>query len=82
MCRKRTPNFINTAFTFDNYVEVKSNQLAKAASLQVSESIGKAYNPLLIYGASGLGKTHLMHAIGNAILHKNPKYCKYRVFAF
>ncbi len=70
--KKRTPNFINTAFTFDNFVEGKSNQLAKAASLQVSESIGKAYNPLLIYGASGLGKTHLMHAIGNAILHKNP----------
>jgi len=70
--KKRSPNFINTAFTFDNFVEGKSNQLAKAASLQVSENIGKAYNPLLIYGASGLGKTHLMHAIGNAILAKNP----------
>jgi len=70
--KKRSPNFINTAFTFENFVEGKSNQLAKAASLQVSESIGKAYNPLLIYGASGLGKTHLMHAIGNAILAKNP----------
>ena len=70
--KKRTPNFINTAFTFENFVEGKSNQLAKAASLQVSENIGKAYNPLLIYGASGLGKTHLMHAIGNAILVKNP----------
>jgi len=70
--KKRTPNFINTAFTFKNFVEGKSNQLAKAASLQVSENIGKAYNPLLIYGASGLGKTHLMHAIGNAILAKNP----------
>jgi len=70
--KKRTPNFINTAFTFDNFVEGKSNQLAKAASLQVAESVGTAYNPLLIYGASGLGKTHLMHAIGNAILEKNP----------
>jgi len=70
--KKKTPTFINTAFTFDNFVEGKSNQLAKAASLQVSENIGKAYNPLLIYGASGLGKTHLMHAIGNAILAKNP----------
>ena len=70
--KKRTPTFINTAFTFENFVEGKSNQLAKAASLQVSENIGKAYNPLLIYGASGLGKTHLMHAIGNAILAKNP----------
>ena len=65
-------NFINTAFTFDNFVEGKSNQLAKAASIQVSENVGKTYNPLLIYGGSGLGKTHMMHAIGNAILKKNP----------
>ena len=70
--KKKLPTFINTAFTFENFVQGKSNQLAKAASLQVSENIGKAYNPLLIYGASGLGKTHLMHAIGNAILAKNP----------
>ena len=70
--KKKLPTFINTAFTFENFVEGKSNQLAKAASLQVSENIGKAYNPLLIYGASGLGKTHLMHAIGNAILAKIP----------
>ena len=66
------PNFLNKAFTFDNFVEGKSNQLAKAASIQVSENIGKAYNPLLIYGGSGLGKTHLMHAIGNAILKNKP----------
>ena len=70
--KKSRPNFLNRAFTFDNFVEGKSNQLAKAASHQVSENIGKAYNPLLIYGGSGLGKTHLMHAIGNAILQKNP----------
>ncbi|MCD2449734.1 chromosomal replication initiator protein DnaA [Methylicorpusculum oleiharenae] len=70
--KKARPNFLNRAFTFDNFVEGKSNQLAKAASIQVSENIGKAYNPLLIYGASGLGKTHMMHAIGNAILLKNP----------
>ncbi|MGR9114380.1 MAG: chromosomal replication initiator protein DnaA [Gammaproteobacteria bacterium] len=70
--KKSRPNFLNRAFTFDNFVEGKSNQLAKAASIQVSENIGKAYNPLLIYGGSGLGKTHLMHAIGNAILQKNP----------
>jgi chromosomal replication initiator protein len=50
----------------------KSNQLARAASIQISENIGKAYNPLLIYGGSGLGKTHLMHAIGNAVIEKNP----------
>ncbi len=70
--QKKSPNFLNKAFTFDNFVEGKSNQLAKAASIQVSENIGKAYNPLLIYGSSGLGKTHIMHAIGNAVLQKNP----------
>ncbi|MSP27107.1 MAG: chromosomal replication initiator protein DnaA [Methylococcales bacterium] len=70
--KKVGPNFLNKAFTFDNFVEGKSNQLARAASLQVVENMGRAYNPLLIYGSSGLGKTHLMHAIGNAILAKNP----------
>ncbi|NOT13033.1 MAG: chromosomal replication initiator protein DnaA [Methylococcaceae bacterium] len=70
--KKSNPNFLNRAFTFDNFVEGKSNQLAKAASIQVSENIGKAYNPLLIYGSSGLGKTHLMHAIGNAVLQRKP----------
>ncbi len=70
--KKVGPNFLNKAFTFDNFVEGKSNQLARAASLQVVENMGRAYNPLLIYGSSGLGKTHLMHAIGNAILVKKP----------
>lgn len=70
--KKNVPNYLNRAFTFDNFVEGNSNQLAKAASIQVSENVGKAYNPLLIYGASGLGKTHLMHAIGNAIIKNNP----------
>ena len=70
--KKTSPNFLNKAFTFDNFVEGKSNQLARAASIQVSENIGKAYNPLLIYGSSGLGKTHIMHAIGNAVFQKNP----------
>ena len=70
--KKTSPNFLNKAFTFDNFVEGKSNQLARAASIQVSENIGKAYNPLLIYGSSGLGKTHLMHAIGNAVFQKKP----------
>jgi len=70
---KKAPlNFLNKAFSFDNFVEGKSNQLARAASIQVSENSGKAYNPLLIYGSSGLGKTHLMHAIGNAVIAKNP----------
>ncbi len=70
--KKSRPNYLNRAFTFESFVEGKSNQLARAASMQVSENIGKAYNPLLIYGSSGLGKTHMMHAIGNAILEKNP----------
>ena len=63
---------INLDFTFDTFVEGKSNQLAKAASLQVAENSGGAYNPLFLYGGVGLGKTHLMHAIGNLILEKNP----------
>jgi chromosomal replication initiator protein len=63
---------LNRIYTFDNFVEGKSNQLALAASKQVSENPGAAYNPLLIYGGVGLGKTHLMHAVGNQILQKNP----------
>ncbi len=65
------PNNLDIAFTFDNFVEGKSNQLAKAASIQVAANVGKVYNPLFIYGGVGLGKTHLMHAIGNMILDKN-----------
>lgn len=64
---------LNSAFTFDSFVEGKSNQLAKAASLQVAENPGHAYNPLFMYGGVGLGKTHLIHAIGNKILQHNPK---------
>jgi chromosomal replication initiator protein len=63
---------LNRDFTFDSFVEGKSNQLAKAAALQVATNAGKAYNPLLIYGGVGLGKTHLMHAIGNHIVKLNP----------
>ncbi len=59
-------------FTFDLFVEGKSNQLARAASVQVSENPGKAYNPLFICGGVGLGKTHLMQAIGNSILKNRP----------
>ena len=70
--RKNQPNNLNTAFTFENFVEGKSNQLAKAASVQVTQNVGRAYNPLFIYGSTGLGKTHLMHAIGNEILVGNP----------
>jgi chromosomal replication initiator protein len=63
---------INSDFKFDNFVQGKSNQLAKAASIQVSENNGKSYNPLFIYGGVGLGKTHLMHAIGNTVLSQSP----------
>ena len=63
---------LNPNFTFDNFVEGKSNQLARAASMQVGENPGGAYNPLLIYGGVGLGKTHLMHAVGNAIVQAQP----------
>ena len=64
---------LNSAFTFSQFVEGKSNQLAKAAATQVGENPGKSYNPLFIYGGVGLGKTHLMHAIGNAMLERNPR---------
>jgi chromosomal replication initiator protein len=63
---------LNPNFTFDSFVEGKSNQLARAASLQVVENPGGAYNPLFLYGGVGLGKTHLMHAIGNQMLRNNP----------
>lgn len=65
-------NNLNLSFTFDNFVEGKSNQLAKAASMQVAENPGGAYNPLFLYGGVGLGKTHLMHAVGNLILKQKP----------
>jgi chromosomal replication initiator protein len=63
---------INPDFTFETFVAGKSNQLARAASMQVGENPGGAYNPLFIYGGVGLGKTHLMHAIGNMILENKP----------
>ncbi|WP_456407845.1 chromosomal replication initiator protein DnaA [Thiolapillus sp.] len=65
---------INHNFTFENYVEGKSNQLARAAGMQIGDSPGTAYNPLFIYGGTGLGKTHLLHAIGNLIAKKTPHY--------
>jgi len=64
---------LNPDSTFDTFVVGKSNQLAKAAAQQVAENPGKAYNPLFIYGGVGLGKTHLMHAVGHAILERNPQ---------
>jgi chromosomal replication initiator protein len=62
---------INAEFTFDSFVEGKSNQLAKAAAIQVAGNPGKAYNPLFIYGGVGLGKTHLMHAVANKLKERN-----------
>jgi len=63
---------VNRNFTFDKFVKGKSNEFAYAAAHQVAESPGGANNPLLIYGGVGLGKTHLMHAVGNAMLHDKP----------
>lgn len=68
----RSNSSLNPNFTFDSFVEGKSNQLGRAASIQVAENPGKGYNPLLIYGGVGLGKTHLMHAVGNLLLQHHP----------
>ncbi|MCA1766795.1 MAG: chromosomal replication initiator protein DnaA, partial [Idiomarina sp.] len=83
--RRKTPNFsssdtdtevpfesnIHREYTFDNFVEGKSNQLARAAAIQVAENPGGVYNPLFVYGGTGLGKTHLLHAVGNGIMAHN-----------
>jgi chromosomal replication initiator protein len=73
--RPRPPTVIGgriaPEFTFDSFVEGKSNQLAKAAAVQVAGNPGRAYNPLFIYGGVGLGKTHLMHAVANQIKERN-----------
>jgi chromosomal replication initiator protein len=60
------------SYTFDTFVEGKSNQLARAAASQVASNPGRGYNPLFLYGGVGLGKTHLMHAVGNALMQQNP----------
>ena len=65
-------NRLNADFRFENFVEGKSNQLARAAAQRVSEKPGSEYNPLFLYGDTGLGKTHLMHAVGNQIRSYNP----------
>ena len=69
----RHQNYLVDHYTFDNFVEGKSNQLALAAAGQVAENPGGSYNPLFLYGGVGLGKTHLMHAVGNALLRRNPE---------
>jgi len=73
---RRNPPFryadshLNVRYTFDNFVQGKSNQLARAAAKQVGDNPGQAFNPLLLYGGTGLGKTHLLHATGNLILEQ------------
>ncbi len=70
--RDKAETNLNSGFAFDNFVEGKSNELARAASLQVASNPGEAYNPLFLYGGVGLGKTHLMHAVGNQLLQQTP----------
>jgi chromosomal replication initiator protein len=64
---------LNPLYTFESFVEGKSNQFALAAAHQIAENPGRAYNPLFIYGGVGLGKTHLMHSVGHLLLQRNPK---------
>ncbi len=68
----RADSNLNPEFTFDTFVEGKSNQIARAVAIQIGQNPGTAYNPLFIYGGVGLGKTHLMHAVGNEVLNSNP----------
>ncbi|NQY30863.1 MAG: chromosomal replication initiator protein DnaA [Flavobacteriaceae bacterium] len=76
--QKQTETFkrsgsLNRNFTFENFIEGNSNRLAKIAAMQVANELGENYNPFFIYGGVGLGKTHLMHAIGNMVLQNNPQ---------
>lgn len=70
--RQASANRLDPRYTFESFIQGKSNSQARAAAQQVAEFPGVSYNPLLIYGASGLGKTHLMHAAGNALLKRGP----------
>lgn len=70
----RHPVRLNEKFTFESYVVSEANQLPAAAAHAVAENPGRAYNPLFIYGGTGLGKTHLLHAIGNRVLARNPHF--------
>lgn len=70
--KQRYKGELNRNYTFNNFIEGKSNQIARAAAAQVADNPGGAYNPLFIYGGVGLGKTHLMHAIGNHLIDQDP----------
>lgn len=69
------PHNLDPNYTFESFVEGKTNELGKAAAIQVATNPGRAFNPLLLYGGTGLGKTHLMHAAGNLMRQNNPA-CK------
>ncbi|HEX8873034.1 MAG TPA: chromosomal replication initiator protein DnaA, partial [Nitrosospira sp.] len=69
--KEKNPSRLNSSFTFNNFVTGKANQLARAGAIQVAERPGVAYNPFFIYGGVGLGKTHLIQAIGNFVLEHN-----------
>lgn len=71
--KNNEPSGLNSAFNFENYVTGRANQLARAAAIQVAENPGNAYNPLFIYGGVGLGKTHLLQAIGNELRVNHPE---------
>ena len=71
--KKTKKKIFNQLFTFENFITGKANQLARAAALQISTNPNTNYNPLFIYGGVGLGKTHLMHAIGNNFIKNNPE---------
>src|SRR5260364_16675 len=73
-CRFGAPvrSKLNALLTFENFVTGKAKQLARAAALQVASNPGRSYNPLFLYGSVGLGKTHVIHAIGNHLKHEKP----------
>ncbi len=75
--RKEFVTALNTDFNFDTYIEGKSNQFGRAAALQIGENPGGSYNPLFIYGGVGLGKTHLMQAVGNLMVERGARKVQY-----